>query len=225
MQYSEYDFKSRPEYKKGTMQFEKGYIYHIYNQGNNKQKIFFNKENYLFFLQKINTHILPYADVMAWCLMPNHFHLMVYVREVELIDTGSATQSRAPSKTQSRAPSINNINKSIGILLASYTRAINKQQQTSGTLFRQKTKAECVNCPKGITPSFIKRNGVTEINIQHPEKQYTQVCFNYIHQNPVKAKLALQTTDWEFSSAIDYANLRDGKLINKKIAAEYVDIK
>ena len=69
-----------------TMQFEKDHIYHIYNQGNNRQKIFFDRENYLFFLQKMNDYLLPYCDIMAWCLMPNHFHWMVYVREAELID-------------------------------------------------------------------------------------------------------------------------------------------
>jgi len=60
------------------MNFETGNLYHIYNQGNNRQKIFFSRENYLFFLNKIKTHILPHADIVAWCLLPNHFHLMVY---------------------------------------------------------------------------------------------------------------------------------------------------
>ena len=31
------------------MQFETEYIYHIYNQGNNRQRIFFSDENYLYF--------------------------------------------------------------------------------------------------------------------------------------------------------------------------------
>lgn len=64
------------------MQFEESFIYHIYNQGNNQQKTFFNKENYMFFLKKIKTHITPYADILAWCLMPNHFHLMVLVNKI-----------------------------------------------------------------------------------------------------------------------------------------------
>jgi len=66
------------------MQFETSNIYHIYNQGNNRQPIFFNRENYLFFLKKMKENLLPYADILAWCLMPNHFHWMVYVREVEI---------------------------------------------------------------------------------------------------------------------------------------------
>lgn len=65
------------------MQFSSNEIYHIFNRGNNSQRIFFNRENYLFFLKKIKTYISSYADILAWCLMPNHFHLMVYINRVE----------------------------------------------------------------------------------------------------------------------------------------------
>ena len=66
------------------MQFESDHIYHIFNRGNNSQKIFFSDENYHFFLQKLKRQILPFADVLAWCLMPNHFHLMIYVNRTEI---------------------------------------------------------------------------------------------------------------------------------------------
>ncbi len=200
------------------MQLEKGYLYHIYNQGNNQRKIFFKKENYLFFLEKIKTHLSPYADIIAYCLMPNHFHLMILVKEdvLTIKDTHTVTQSHGVSKTLK-------INDSIGILLRSYTRAINKQENFTGKLFREKTKAECINCFKGNTPSFIT-DKMTSFNLIS-EKQYPQVCFNYIHQNPVKAKMVSNETDYEFSSARDYADLRNDKLINKKIALEYIDYK
>jgi len=199
------------------MQLEKGHIYHIYNQGNNHRKIFFNRENYLFFLEKIKTYITPYADIIAWCLMPNHFHLMVFVQEVECTVSESDTMTWSHRITKKRT-----FNNSIAIMLRSYTRAINKQQKNSGSLFKAHTKAECINCHKGITLSFINKNAVTKINFQHPEKQYPQVCFNYIHQNPVKAGFVQKEIDWEFSSAIDYASLRNGKLINKEVATNYV---
>ena len=104
-------------------------------------------------------------------------------------------------------------------MLRSYTRAINKQEGLSGSLFRKETKSECINYPKGVTPSFIK----SKINIQNPEKQYPQICFNYIHQNPVKAKMVSKEVDYEFSSAKDYANIRNGKLINREVAFEYIN--
>ena len=66
------------------MNFAEGNIYHVYNRGNNSKTVFFDHENYMFFLEKIRTHILPHADILAWCLMPNHFHLMISVKQVEI---------------------------------------------------------------------------------------------------------------------------------------------
>lgn len=202
------------------MNFETGNLYHIYNQGNNRQKIFFSRENYLFFLNKIKAHILPHADIVAWCLMPNHFHLMLYVHDLEIeVDSsegvGSSegvTPSDALTKTKTRT-----LNESIGILLRSYTRAINKQENSTGSVFRKETKAECLTNANGITPSFYG----SHINVRIPEKEYPQACFNYIHQNPVKANLVKLPEEWEFSSYPDYSGMRDGKLINRARAVEF----
>lgn len=193
------------------------------------KKIFYKKENYLFFLKKLKTYVLPYADVLAWCLMPNHFHLMVLINEVELFQGFTLCEALNKNKsnlseglTSSQTLTPKTFNDSIGILLRTYTRAINKQESIVGSLFRKETKAECVNCFKGIKPSFIKSNILTTNLLT--EKQYPKVCFDYIHQNPVKARLVKDTVDWEFSSAKDYAGLRNGKLINKAVAEEYVDL-
>jgi putative transposase len=198
------------------MHLEQGHIYHVFNQGNNRDRIFFKRENYLFFLRKMRTHILPFSDVLAYCLMPNHFHIMMVINETEMLFNRSATQSRAPIKKQKT-----NINKEIGILLASYTRAINKEQERSGSLFRQKTKAECLTCNKGKTPSFFNTNYGTRINVSRQENQYPQVCFDYIHHNPVKAGLVKRAIDWEFSSYRDYCGRRNGTLINKNATKEF----
>jgi len=169
--------------------------------------------------------------------MPNHFHLMVLVREEEMLilengkmvtaDPNKITshkmiQSHLMTTKKIKTRSINN---SIAILLRSYTRAINKQENTSGSLFKSHTKAECLNCHKGLTPSFFNENGATTINIQDSKKQYPQVCFDYIHQNPVKAKMVTFETDYEFSSAKDYAEIRKGNLIDKKVALNFIDYK
>jgi len=197
------------------MEFQKDHIYHIYNQGNNRQIIFFERRNYLFFLEKVKIHILPYCDIIAWCLMPNHFHLMVLVNEVELPRTTSQ------GLTQSQTLTTRSLNDAIGILLRSYTRAINKQEKSTGSLFRKNTKAECVTCPQGLSPSWFIENGVTTYVNTLSGDDYPQVCFNYIHQNPVKAGLVKKTTDWEFSSACDYAEIKNGGLVNKKTANEF----
>lgn len=200
------------------MQFESGCLYHIYNQGNNRQKIFFERENYLYFLRKVRVYLLPFCDILAYCLMPNHFHFMVRVNKIEATIHPVTPSHRVNEKPQT-------LNNSIAILLRSYTRAINKQNGTTGSLFRQKTKSECVNPTNGVTPLFFNTNSGTIININNPEKQYQQVCFNYVHDNPLKAGLVKKNIDWEFSSASDYAGIRDGTLVNRDVAKEYVELR
>lgn len=211
------------------MKFEKGYIYHIYNQGNNRQKIFFTRENYLFFLKKIKMHITPYTDVMAWCLMPNHFHLMVLVNKttigVALSDADDKIKVRRTFGSDADGKNkIRTFNDSIGIMLRSYTNAINKQEKRTGKLFREKTKAECINCPNGVAPSFYTTLYGTSVKVNNPLEEYPQVCFEYIHNNPVKAGLVKKEAEWEYSSARDYAGIRNGTLVNRKIAKKYIDI-
>ena len=214
------------------MQFDPGHLYHIYNQGNNRQRIFLNRENYLFFLRKIHKHVLPFADILAWCLMPNHFHLMVHVNHVEIELTPGATQSRArsssesqirsefevipsPASSQTRNTELMSFNKSLGIMLASYTRAINKQQNWSGSLFRSETKATCLTDVNGISPNWITKMGITEFIVDNHDIEYPNVCFNYIIFNPVKDKLVKKPEDWEFSSYSDFIGIRKGSLINR----------
>ena len=121
-------------------------------------------------------------------------------------------------------PSVNHnsrsINDSIGIMLRTYTRAINKQEQMSGSLFRQETKSICVSCHKSLAPISMNSMYGKTINIES-KRNYPQNCFEYIHQNPVKAGLVEKQTDWQFSSAKDYFANRKGNLINKKLASEF----
>ena len=206
------------------MIFESGSLYHIYNQGNNRQKIFFKRDNYLFFLKKLKQHIVPHAGIIAWCLMPNHFHLMVHVKQVFApVPTDGVTRSHPVSSGSRPVSKLKNIslNDNIGILLRSYARAVNKQEQRVGSLFREETKAECVTPIDGITPSFYNTPSGTSIHVSNPEMEYPQICFDYIHFNPVSARLVVRPEEWEFSSYRDYCGMRDGKLINRKMAEEF----
>ncbi len=198
------------------MQFENDHLYHIYNRGNNSQKIFFTRDNYLFFLEKIKKHIVPHVDILAWCLMPNHFHLMVYVNHVELEvkATHGVTQSHPVSKKRS-------LNNSIAIILRSYTRAIQKQENRTGSLFQMQTKAICLTQIDGVSPAWFQSKYGAIINVAFPEREYPQVCFDYIHSNPVKHGLVKSEKEWEFSSAKDYWGEREGKLINRSRTEEF----
>jgi putative transposase len=188
------------------MIFNAGHIYHIYNRGNKSQRIFFSKENYSFFLRKVKQHIAPYADVLAWCLMPNHFHVMIWVH-------GRSLQSDHPLAGKT-------LNASIGIMLRSYTRAIHRQERISGSLFQQSTKAICLSDHSEISPAWFQTAFGSMINLPDDESQYPVKCFHYIHQNPVKAGLVAHARDWEFSSFQDHAGLRKGSLIHRERVEE-----
>ena len=108
-------------------------IYHIYNRGNNQQKIFFNDENYFYFLRKCHLYLKPISNILAWCLMPNHFHFLIDVTEksIEPVKSGGIIM-----------PAISN---GFRLLQSSYAKGVNIQQGRSGNLFQQKTKAKPVN--------------------------------------------------------------------------------
>jgi len=194
------------------MRFEKGHLYHVFNRSIAAKKVFISHENYIFFLWKIRNQLLDHCCIIAYCLMPTHFHLMIYVIDPEL----QIINSDDPTKYKTRT-----INQSIGILLRSYTSALQKQEQFSGSLFQQHTKAICLTKPVGLTPAWFNTAFGTTINILPPQKQYPQVCFDYIHINPVNSNLVAKPHEFEYSSARDYAGLRQGTLVNKRIAEDF----
>ncbi len=56
-------------------------LYHIYNRGINKEAIFFNQENFKYFLDKYSQKMTGYFDTFGYCLLNNHFHLFVRVAD------------------------------------------------------------------------------------------------------------------------------------------------
>ena len=88
----------------------------------------------------------------------------------------------------------------IGILLSSYSQAINKQNKTTGSLFQQKTKAKIL----------VERIGEQLEN-------YLVNCFHYLHRNPGNSDLVKKIDQWPYSSYLDYAGLRNGTLCDKEL--------
>ena len=53
-------------------------IYHIYNRGINRQEIFYKEEDYVLFISKLRDYFKKdLASLTCYCLMPNHYHLLV----------------------------------------------------------------------------------------------------------------------------------------------------
>jgi len=128
------------------MQFTEGSFYHIYNRGNDKKPIFFQERNYDFFLQKVERYITPHAELIAWCLMPNHFHFLVRAHTSSIIIV------------KEKPIPINALTEGIRLLLSSYTKGIQKQELLTGNLVQHKTKFKCVDEYLTTTFHYIHQN-------------------------------------------------------------------
>ena len=95
-------------------------FYHIYNRGNNHENIFFESRNYLYFLQRLLEIFNNKIDLIAYCLMPNHYHLTV----IPLND--------------------GEIEKAMQKISTGYTRAINKSLNRTGHLFSGRYKSKLI---------------------------------------------------------------------------------
>ena len=172
-------------------------LYHVYNQGNNRQKIFLENRDYYFFFSLYKQLFSDCLYTLAWSLMPNHFHFMVQTdeRSVVLRKQGSIF--------------INSISNNIRKLLSRYAQYFNTRYNRTGSLFRQKTKSKLLTDNlQGLEPGSELRDHC--IN-----------CFHYIHQNPVIARLVDKPEDWQFSSYRDHANLRQDSVCSRELAAKH----
>lgn len=114
------------------MKIQANQLYHIYNQGNNRVKVFSERENYLFFLRLVRKFIYPIADIYAYSLMPNHFHFMILATEQ------SAMEKKIGGITMQAL--VNGFR----LLQSSYTIPYNKSVNRTGSLFRQKAKFKLI---------------------------------------------------------------------------------
>lgn len=109
--------------------------YHLYNRGNNRGRIFFEDENYLFFLRKMHRYLLSVFDIVAYCLMPTHYHFLVRVKK-------PATKTSEVSETSEVSSAA--VSKAMMRFSVSYTKAINKRFGRVGALFQGAYQAKRV---------------------------------------------------------------------------------
>lgn len=107
--------------------------YHVYARGSNKQKIFIEAADYKYYLGLFDRYLSgkqavsktgePYpqfsgkVSILAYCLMSNHFHLLVYQNEVPFLE------------------------KLMRSVMTSYSRYFNLKYKRTGSLFESRYKA------------------------------------------------------------------------------------
>lgn len=152
-----------------------GSTYHLFSRANGSEKLFCNSNNYGFFLQRLEKHTSPIADLFAYNLLPNHFHVMMQMKSTEMVE------QHFKEVKKGKAFSIDLVSdflmERFSNCLNSYTKAFNKMYNRKGALFMD----------------YLRR-----VEIQSDD-QFRQTVF-YIHKNAVHHGITKQITDWRWSS-------------------------
>lgn len=159
------------------------YAYHIFNHSNGSDLLFREEQNYLFFLGKYRKYIFPVVDTYAYCLMPNHFHVLVNIKkedEIVCVLKGKSAMEKYNSLelTWEKENFISRfISKQFSNLFSSYTQAFNKMHDRKGSLFIKNFKRKKIE-----------------------DESYFTRLINYIHLNPVTHGFVSKPEDWKYSS-------------------------
>ena len=136
-------------------------IYHIYNRGVNKGVIFFSDQNYQFFLYKISLYFRNKAAILAYCLMPNHYPLLVQIKSGEFIQ------------------------KCLQPFLISYTLSVNRDQDRIGPLFQGRYQANLIHDDAYLLDcvKYIHLNPVKAGMVKAPQDWRYSSYREYLTQN------------------------------------------
>ena len=162
--------------------YAEGNFYHLYNRGHDRSKIFFEEKNYLFFMKRLEEKICNHhMDIISYCLMPNHYHLLVYVN----------AGGNAPKQMQA--------------LGTSYSKAVNKAYQKTGGLFQGAYKGIHVDKNEYLVylSKYIHMNPVKAGMVKRPEDYHYSSYGNFFEERKdgfVKPDVILS----QFKNADDY---------------------
>ena len=124
--------------------------YHFYNRGNNRQVVFFEAENYVYFLKGMKRYLRGRVEVIAYCLMPTHYHLLVKVLPLQTSEVFIPIRGRATSEVSGRGEVSKQMSLAMQKFLISYTKAINKRFERTGALFQGQFQAKPVTTYKHL---------------------------------------------------------------------------
>jgi len=171
-------------------------FYHIYNRGINGEDIFKKEKNYAYFLSQYKLYLEPVADTYAYCLLKNHFHL--------LIKTKPENDIRSHYETKDNEFIINSIphfiSKQFSHLFNGYTQSINNAYDRTGGLFESPFR--CIEV--------------------HSDTYFSQLIW-YIHFNPQKHGFTDDFRTYPHSSYQSHLQLKATKLKREEVLSWFGD--
>jgi len=110
---------------------ECGETYHIYNKAVGNELLFRTSDDYEYFLEKLSRFVLKVANIYAYCLIPNHFHILIKIKEPNEIPALAKIYEEDYSSY---------LLKIFSNFFNSYSKSYNKIHQRHGRLFFQSFK-------------------------------------------------------------------------------------
>lgn len=164
-------------------EFEVGGIYHVYNKVVSGETFFKNERDYNSFLERYLKYFSPYFETFAYCLIPNHFHFLIRVKDN--VDSFVAKENTNAAKKYLNGEEPLNffLEHQLSRMLSGVAIKYNKSNNRVGPLFKQGTK---------------------RVGLSTESRIIYQLC--YIHHNPIHHKLTSNYEDWKYSSFHDYIN-------------------
>jgi putative transposase len=155
-----------------SIPLEPGKFYHVYNRGINGSDIFHTEAHYTHFLKLYAKHCDLVVETYAYCLLINHFHLLVRVKEE--LPTYSVLY---PGKQNAKSQQVIDPSKQFSHLFNAYAQHFNHTTKRRGSLFEEKFERIWVD----------------------NSRYFTQLV-QYVHQNPQKHGLVADFRDYPHSS-------------------------
>jgi putative transposase len=176
-----------------TAPLEPGCFYHIYNRGNDWEKVFVVADNYVYFLKKLSHYMSGYICFYSYCLLPDHFHLLVRVKQTSEV-MQSAHKDFASLKDFEKKTPAQFVSEKFRRFFLSYSKSINKQEKRTGSLFQK---------------NFRRRK------IDHED--HLKALIGNIHSNPVYHKITKDFECFEWSSYKRILHSKQSKLEKKEV--------
>ncbi|WP_312076421.1 transposase [Chryseobacterium sp.] len=175
--------------------------YHIYNRGINGETIFKSDRNKDFFLQKITQLLIPVCDIYCYCLLSNHFHLLVRIKSDAEINSLVKVQNLDKAFSEKGLHSYQNVfSKQFSRIFNSYSQAFNKENSRHGALIE----------------SPFRRKEITS-------EEYLRNTIVYIHQNPQLHNMSDDFRTFKYSSYQTILSNKSTSILRKEVIKLFDD--
>ncbi len=211
--------------KTNEIPLESGKYYHIYNRGINGTNLFFEERNYLYFLQKYSFYMDEVLETFAYCLLGNHFHLLVRVKEMsgfeinEGLTNFKSSDDLTSFKNSKDLTGFKNSEDLTGFKNLSGLNA-NKGLHSPDRIVSKKFSDFFNSYTKSINKSQSRTGGLFETpfkrKLVNSETYFTQLIW-YIHFNPQKHGFVNDFKDYPYSSYHGHISNKSTKLAKQQV--------